>query len=134
MSSIPVALFDRLIGGEVSPRESVMREITRFFNTRASSEGMAGDDGVPEWRTIYAGDERAVQQFCRQLRDALLRHDPRIQSLSVEAVGVDKQRLTLCLIMALRQSDNRLIMNIHWQQGGWQSSTPGEINGRSIAG
>lgn len=134
MSPIPVALFDRLIGGEVSPNESVMREITRFFNTRASSQSIAEGDGVPEWRNLYAGDERAVQQFCRQLRDALLRHDPRIQSLTVEAVGVDKQRLALCLVITLREHGYRLIMNIHWQQGGWQSSTPGEINGRSIAG
>lgn len=131
---IPVALFDRLMGEVISPRESVKRELVRFFNTRPSCEAVIEDKGVPEWREVYVGDERAVQQFCRQLRDGLLHHDPRIKALTVEAVGVCQQRLTLCLTMTLCGDNDPLTMNINWQQDRWQSPLPGEINGRSITG
>lgn len=131
---IPVALFDRLMGEAISPRESVRRELTRFFNTRASSGAVIEDEGVPEWRDVYAGDERAVQQFCRQLRDRLLHHDPRIKALTVDALDACQQRLAIRLNIALRDDEYPMTIDINWQQGRWQSPSPGEINGRSITG
>lgn len=117
---IPVALFDRLMGEDISPRESVKRELSRFFNTRAAYQAVVEDKGVPEWRDVYVGDDRAVQQFCRQLRDSVLRHDPRIRTLWVEALSIDQQRLALSLNIALRDDDRPLMLNINWQQDRWQ--------------
>ena len=131
---IPVALFDRLMGEDISPRESVRRELSRFFNTRAAYQTVVGDKGVPEWRDVYVGDDRAVQQFCRQLRDSVLCHDPRIRALWVEALSIDQQRLVLSLNIALRDDDRPLMLSINWQQDRWQPLLPGEINGRSITG
>lgn len=116
MMPVPVALFDRLMGEPIDARESVKRELLRFFNTRADRL----DDGPPEWSTVYAGDERAVQQFCRQLRDALLRHDPRISGLSIAPVDVHQQTLALQLTMTFRDDDAPLMLNIAWRHGGWR--------------
>lgn len=131
---IPVALFDRLMGEEMTSRESVRRELARFFNTRSACQVAIEEAGVPEWRDVYVGDDRAVQQFCRQLRDSVLRHDPRIRALLVEALSIDQQRLILSLNIALRDDDRPLMLNINWQQDRWQLRLPGEINGRSITG
>ncbi|WP_213134777.1 GPW/gp25 family protein [Citrobacter sp. FP75] len=122
--SIPVALFDRLLDEDISPRESVRRELMRLFNSRAP----AGAEelplllawGVPEWHGFNAGDERALGGYCRQLRAAILRHEPRIQALSVSVRDVHQQTLALHLDVVLREDDEPLTLELTYLHGSWQ--------------
>lgn len=122
--SIPVALFDRLLDEEISPRESVRRELMRLFNSRAP-EGAEELPalfawGVPEWHGLNANDEPVMYGFCRQLRAAILRHEPRIQALRVSVKDVHQQTLALHLDVGLRGDDAPLTLELTYLHGSWQ--------------
>lgn len=123
-SSIPVALFDRLQDEEIAPRESVRRELSRLFNSRAPADADALPPllawGVPEWHGLNGGDERVLDWFCRQLRAAILRHEPRIQALTVRAGEAHHQTLTLHLDVMLHNDDRPLTLNLTYLHGSWR--------------
>lgn len=123
-SSIPVALFDRLLDEEISPRESVRRELVRLFNSRAPVEAQALPAllvwGVPEWYGLNVGDERVLDWYCRQLRAAILHCEPRIRALSVSVEEAFHQTLTLHLDAELRENAEPLSLQLAWQNGRWQ--------------
>lgn len=121
---IPVALFDRLLDEEISPRESVCRELNRLFNSRAPTD----DDalplllswGVPEWHGCNAGDERVLNWYCRQLRAAILRNEPRIQALTVSVKDAHHQTLALHLEVMLWHNDDPLTLDLTYLHGSWR--------------
>ncbi|POT56136.1 type VI secretion system baseplate subunit TssE [Citrobacter amalonaticus] len=121
---IPVALFDRLLDEEISPRESVCRELRRLFNSRAPKDADALPAllawGVPEWHRLNVGDERVLHWFCRQLRAAILRHEPRIQALMVSVKDARHQTLTLHLDVMLWRDDEPLTLDLTYLHGSWR--------------
>lgn len=122
--SLPVALLDRLMDEDVTPRESVCRELRRLFNSRAPAEGDALPAllawGVPEWHGCHTGDERVLSWYCRQLRTAILRHEPRIQALMVSIKDTHRQTLALHLDVMLWNDDQPLTLELAYQSGGWR--------------
>ncbi|HFL5520975.1 TPA: GPW/gp25 family protein [Salmonella bongori] len=123
-ASIPVALFDRLLDEEISPGESVRRELVRLFNSRAPADA---DElppllawGVPEWHGLNVGDERVLDGYCRQLRAAILRCEPRIKTLSISVKDAYQQTLMLHLDAELRDETEPLSLLLIWQDGRWQ--------------
>lgn len=122
--SLPVALFDRLMDEDITPRESVCRELRRLFNSRAPADGDALPRllawGVPEWHGCNAGDERGLSGYCRQLRTAILLHELRIQALIVSVKDAHQQTLALHLDVMLWNDDQPLILELAYQSGGWQ--------------
>lgn len=124
MPPIPVALFDRLVDENVSPRESVRRELIRLFNTRAPQEADGLPPllvwGVPEWHGLNVGDERVLNWFCRQLRSAILHLEPRIVALAVNVKDVRQQALALHLDAQLWDDDAPLRLDLTWCNGHWQ--------------
>ncbi|KDF09560.1 type VI secretion system baseplate subunit TssE [Citrobacter europaeus] len=123
-SSIPVALFDRLMDEGVTPRESVCRELRRLFNSRAPAD----DDalplllawGVPEWHGLNACDERVLSWYCRRLRAAILRNEPRIQALTISVKDAHHQTLALRIEAMLWNDDDPLTLSLAYQNGSWQ--------------
>ncbi len=122
--SLPVALLDRLMDEDITPRESVCRELRRLFNSRAAEDAdilpalLAW--GVPEWHGLNAGDERVLRWYCRQLRAAILRHEPRIQALIVSVKDAHHQTLALQLDAMLWNDDEPLTLELAYQNGGWR--------------
>lgn len=122
--SLPVALLDRLMDEDITPRESVCRELRRLFNSRAAEDAdilpalLAW--GVPEWHGLNAGDERVLRWYCRQLRAAILRHEPRIQALIVSVKDAHHQTLALQLDAMLWNDDESLTLELAYQNGGWR--------------
>lgn len=122
--SLPVALLDRLMDEDITPRESVCRELRRLFNSRAAEDAdtlpVLLAWGVPEWHGLNAGDERVLRWYCRQLRAAILRHEPRIQALIVSVKDVHHQTLALQLDAMLWNDDEPLTLELAYQNGGWR--------------
>ncbi|MGS0636991.1 GPW/gp25 family protein [Citrobacter sp. VF227] len=122
--SLPVALLDRLMDENVTPRESVCRELRRLFNSRAPA---GGDElplllawGAPEWHGLNAGDERVLNGYCRRLRAAILRNEPRIQVLTVSVKDAHHQMLALRIEAMLWNDDDPLTLSLAYQNGSWQ--------------
>ncbi|BBV32599.1 anti-adapter protein IraD [Citrobacter freundii] len=122
--SLPVALLDRLMDEDITPRESVCRELRRLFNSRAAEDAdtlpVLLAWGVPEWHGLNAGDERVLRWYCRQLRAAILRHEPRIQALIVSVKDAHHQTLALQLDAMLWNDDEPLTLELAYQNGGWR--------------
>ncbi|EPF2245488.1 MULTISPECIES: type VI secretion system baseplate subunit TssE [Citrobacter freundii complex] len=122
--SLPVALLDRLMDEDITPRESVCRELRRLFNSRAAEDAdtlpVLLAWGVPEWHGLNAGDERVLRWYCRQLRAAILRHEPRIQALIVSVKNAHHQTLALQLDAMLWNDDEPLTLELAYQNGGWR--------------
>ncbi|CAB5553252.1 Anti-adapter protein iraD [Citrobacter werkmanii] len=122
--SLPVALLDRLMDEDITPRESVCRELRRLFNSRAAEDAdtlpVLLAWGVPEWHGLNAGDERVLRWYCRQLRAAILRHEPRIQALIVSVKDAYHQTLALQLDAMLWNDDEPLTLELAYQNGGWR--------------
>lgn len=122
--SLPVALLDRLMDEDITPRESVCRELRRLFNSRAAEDADTLPAllawGVPEWHGLNAGDERVLRWYCRQLRAAILRHEPRIQALIVSVKDAHHQTLALQLDAMLWNDDEPLTLELAYQNGGWR--------------
>lgn len=122
--SLPVALLDRLMDEDITPRESVCRELRRLFNSRAAEDAdtlpVLLAWGVPEWHGLNAGDERVLRWYCRQLRAAILRHEPRIQALIVSIKDAHHQTLALQLDAMLWNDDEPLTLELAYQNGGWR--------------
>lgn len=122
--SLPVALLDRLMDEDVTPRESVCRELRRLFNSRAPAD----DDalplllawGVPEWHGLNAGDERVLSWYCRRLRAAIFRNEPRIQALTVSVKDAHHQTLALRLEAMLWNDDELLELDLMYLHGNWR--------------
>ena len=122
--SLPVALLDRLMDEDITPRESVCRELRRLPNSRAAEDAdtlpVLLAWGVPEWHGLNAGDERVLRWYCRQLRAAILRHEPRIQALIVSVKDAHHQTLALQLDAMLWNDDEPLTLELAYQNGGWR--------------
>lgn len=122
--SLPVALLDRLMDEDITPRESVCRELRRLFNSRAAEDAdtlpVLLAWGVPEWHGLNAGDERVLRWYCRQLRAAILRHEPRIQALIVSVKDAHHQTLALQIDAMLWNDDEPLTLELAYQNGGWR--------------
>lgn len=122
--SLPVALLDRLMDEDITPRESVCRELRRLFNSRAAEDAdtlpVLLAWGVPEWHGLNAGDERVLRWYCRQLHAAILRHEPRIQALIVSVKDAHHQTLALQLDAMLWNDDEPLTLELAYQNGGWR--------------
>lgn len=122
--SLPVALLDRLMDEDITPRESVCRELRRLFNSRAVEDAdtlpVLLAWGVPEWHGLNAGDERVLRWYCRQLRAVILRHEPRIQALIVSVKDAHHQTLALQLDAMLWNDDEPLTLELAYQNGGWR--------------
>lgn len=122
--SLPVALLDRLMDEDITPRESVCRELRRLFNSRAAEDAdtlpVLLAWGVPEWHGLNVGDERVLRWYCRQLRAVILRHEPRIQALIVSVKDAHHQTLALQLDAMLWNDDEPLTLELAYQNGGWR--------------
>lgn len=123
-SSIPVALLDRLMDEDVTPRESVRRELRRLLNSRAPKDAETLPAlltwGVPEWQGLNAGDERLLNGYCRRLRAAILRNEPRIQVLTVSVKDAHHQMLALRLEAVLWNDDEPLGLDLMYLHGNWR--------------
>ena len=122
--SLPVALLDRLMDEDITPRESVCRELRRLFNSRAAEDAdtlpVLLAWGVPEWHGLNAGDEWVLRWYCRQLRAVILRHEPRIQALIVSVKDAHHQTLALHLEVMLWHDDDPLTLDLTYLHGSWR--------------
>jgi type VI secretion system lysozyme-related protein len=94
--------------------ESVRSELQRLLNTRRASPGAGAaltilDYGIADWSALQArrGDDR--RQLVREIRNAILHFEPRLQlaEVQVEPVQGQPQRLRIRIAGTLRCGQRR---------------------------
>ncbi len=70
-------------------------------------------------------DKHLQSWYCRQLRSALLFHEPRIAALQVNLKEAYCHTLAISLEIMLYHDDEPLTFDLVWDNGGWRSATLG---------
>ncbi len=111
-----------------SLRDSVCRDLFQLFNSPHSPLPALLISGIPEWQGDNQSDKHLQSWYCRQLRSALLFHEPRIAALQVSLKEAYCHDLTISLEMMLYHDDEPLTLELVWQHGGWYSATVGKVS------
>lgn len=69
-------------------------------------------------------DKLLQSWYCRQLRSALLFHEPRIAALQVNLKEAYCHELAISLEMMLYHDDEPLTFDLVWQKGSWHRTMP----------
>ncbi|MGQ4133565.1 anti-adapter protein IraD, partial [Escherichia coli] len=72
----------------LSLRDSVCRDLFQLFSSPHSPLPILLVSGMPEWQGHNQSDKLLQSWYCRQLRSALLFHEPRIAALQVNLKAV----------------------------------------------
>lgn len=109
-------------------RDSVCQDLFQLFNSPHSPLPTLLVSGMPEWQGHNKCDKRLQSWYCRQLRSALLFHEPRIAALQVSLKEVYCHDLAISLEMMLYHDDEPLTLELIWQHGGWYSAMLGKVS------
>ena len=123
------AVLPEISGNKTSPlRKSVCSDLLTLFNSPHSALPSLLVSGMPEWQVHNPSDKHLQSWYCRQLRSALLFHEPRIAALQVSLKEAYCHDLTISLEMMLYHDNEPLTFELVWQHGGWYSATVGKVS------
>ena len=108
----------------LSLRDSVCRDLFQLFSSPHSPLPILLVSGMPEWQGHNQSDKLLQSWYCRQLRSALLFHEPRIAALQVNLKAVYCHELVISLEMMLYHEDEPLTIDLVWQKGSWHRTMP----------
>ncbi|EHO2264158.1 anti-adapter protein IraD, partial [Escherichia coli] len=94
-----------------------------LFNSPHSALPSLLVSGMPEWQVHNPSDKHLQSWYCRQLRSALLFHEPRIAALQVNLKEAYCHTLAISLEIMLYHDDESLTFDLVWDNGGWRSAT-----------
>lgn len=118
------AVLPEISGNKTSSlRKSVCSDLLTLFNSPHSALPSLLVSGMPEWQVHNPSDKHLQSWYCRQLRSALLFHEPRIAALQVNLKEAYCHTLAISLEIMLYHDDEPLTFDLVWDNGGWRSAT-----------
>lgn len=99
-----------------------MQRSPHSFNSPHSALPSLLVSGMPEWQVHNQSDKHLQSWYCRQLRSALLFHEPRIAALQVNLKEAYSHTLAISLEIMLYHDDEPLTFDLVWDNGGWCSA------------
>ena len=118
------AVLPEISGNKTSLlRKSVCSDILTLFNSPLSALPSLLVSGMPEWQVHNPSDKHLQSWYCRQLRSALLFHEPRIAALQVNLKEAYSHTLAISLEIMLYHDGEPLTFDLVWDNGGWRSAT-----------
>ncbi|MCH4705409.1 anti-adapter protein IraD [Escherichia coli] len=117
------AVLPEISGNKTSLlRKSVCSDILTLFNSPHSALPSLLVSGMPEWQVHNQSDKHLQSWYCRQLRSALLFHEPRIAALQVNIKEAYCHTLAISLEIMLYHDGEPLTFDLVWDNGGWCSA------------
>ena len=134
------AVLPEISGNKTSSlRKSVCSDLLTLFNSPHSALPSLLVSGMPEWQLHNQSDKHLQSWYCRQLRSALLFHEPRIAALQVNfkeayclfvANSICRKFwhrpkvhiLAISLEIMLYHDGEPLTFDLVWDNGGWCSA------------
>lgn len=118
------AVLPEISGNKTSSlRKSICSDLLTLFNSPHSALPSLLVSGMPEWQVHNQSDKHLQSWYCRQLRSALLFHEPRIAALQVNLKEAYSHTLAISLEIMLYHDDEPLTFDLVWDNGGWRSAT-----------
>lgn len=114
--SVQTVLPESTGNNTLSLRDSVCRDLFQLFSSPHSPLPILLVSGMPEWQGHNQSDKLLQSWYCRQLRSALLFHEPRIAALQVNLKEAYCHELAISLEMMLYHDDEPLTFDLVWQK------------------
>ena len=105
------AVLPEISGNKTSSlRKSICSDLLTLFNSPHSALPSLLVSGMPEWQVHNQSDKHLQSWYCRQLRSALLFHEPRIAALQVNLKEAYSHTLAISLEIMLYHDDEPLTL------------------------
>ena len=88
--------FDRL-SEEQKMRKSIIENLTMILDTRQGSISHLPDFGLPDIMELYISSGYTFEPLKKQIRETIVKYEPRIASVRVEDPNFDKNNMRLFL-------------------------------------
>lgn len=106
-------------------RKSIIENLTTILGTRQGSISHLPDFGMPDIMKTFVDAGYTYEPFKRQIRDTILKYEPRIASVRMEDPHFDKNtmRLFLKIFVTVRDFSQTEILLTEFSTTGWMKVT-----------
>jgi type VI secretion system lysozyme-like protein len=106
-------------------RKSIIENVTIIFGTRQGSISHLPDFGMPDIMQTYVNAGYTFEPLKKQIRDTILKYEPRIASVRVEDPRFDKNNMHLFLkiVVTVKDFSQTEILLTEFSTTGWTKVT-----------
>jgi len=119
-TDIDRSYFERL-SEEKKIRQSIVENLTMVLQTRQGSVLHLPDFGLPDIMQVYINSGYTFEPLNKQIRDTILKYEPRIASVRVEKPHFDKNnfRIFFKIVATVKDFSKTEILLTEFSTTGW---------------
>lgn len=112
--------FDRF-SEEKKLRQSIVENLTMVLQTRQGSVLHMPDFGLPDIMQVYIDSGYSFDPLKQNIRDTILKYEPRIEKVRVETPNFDKNnmRIFLKIVATIKDFSDTEILLTEFSTTGW---------------
>ena len=112
--------FERM-SEEKKLRQSIIENLKMVLKTRQGSVLHLPDFGMPDILQVYFESGNSIDPIKKQIRDTILKYEPRIGDVKVEKTDFDQKnmRIALKIIASIKENPNKEILLTEFSTTGW---------------
>jgi type VI secretion system protein len=101
-------------------RQSIVENLKMVLQTRRGSVQHLPDFGIPDIRQIYF-DEGTIESVPDQIRDTILKYEPRLEDVRVKKKEFDEKnmRMTLEISAQIKEMPGKEVLFTEFSTTGW---------------
>ena len=102
-------------------RSSVIENLRMVLSTRQGSVQHLPDFGMPDILQLYFDSDNSIEPIKKELRNVILKYEPRISELQVQKTDFDQEsmKITLKVIASIKDIPNKEILLTEFSTTGW---------------
>jgi len=100
---------------------SIFENVRMILNTRKGSVLHLPDFGIPDILQLYYGGGNPLELLKKEIRDVILKYEPRISEARIEKSDFDQKtlRASLKIIIRIKDSTNKEVLLTEFSTTGW---------------
>jgi type VI secretion system protein len=112
--------FDNLTE-EQKLRYSIIENLRMVLSTRQGSVLHLPDFGMPDILKLYFDSNNSIEPVKKQIRDVILKYEPRIGEVQVQKTEFDQEmmRITLKIVATIKDNPNKEVLLTEFSSTGW---------------
>jgi len=118
--NIDPSVFERM-SEEKKLRQSIIENLQMVLKTRQGSVLHLPDFGMPDILQLYFNSGNSIDPIKRQIRDTILKYEPRIGDVKVDKTDFDQKnmRISLKIIASIKDNPNSEVLLTEFSTTGW---------------
>lgn len=118
--NIDASVFERM-SEEKKLRQSIIENLQMVLRTRQGSVLHLSDFGMPDILQVYFNSGNSIDPIRKQIRDTILKYEPRIGDVKVDKTDFDQKnmRISLKIIASIKDNPNKEVLLTEFSTTGW---------------